>query len=115
AVTTAPPSSSPSSRPSSPPSTARATGSVGAEPSRTPPGPSAPAVLREGDEGPAVAELQGRLAQLHLYTGERDGTYSRAVTVAVLRYQWARDLTSDPPGAYGRQTRRSLESETEEP
>jgi peptidoglycan hydrolase-like protein with peptidoglycan-binding domain len=62
-----------------------------------------------------VTELQGRLAQLYLYVGERNGSYTREVTEAVLRYQWARGLTADPPGEYGRQTRRSLESETREP
>ncbi|MFF8656141.1 peptidoglycan-binding domain-containing protein [Streptomyces huasconensis] len=101
------------SRPSSPPpSTARATGSVDATPPR---GPTGAATLSQGDRGPEVTELQGRLAQLYLYVGERDGSYTRQVTAAVLRYQWARGLTSDEPGAYGRQTRRSLESETREP
>ncbi|AZM53013.1 peptidoglycan-binding protein [Streptomyces sp. WAC 01529] len=121
----APTRSAPPPSPSSaPPSTARATGSVGPKPSRSSRGPApgpAPgpttgaATLSEGDKGPEVAELQGRLAQLHLYTGEADGTYTREVTHAVLRYQWGRGLTSDPPGAYGPRTRRSLESETEEP
>ncbi|MGW0533044.1 peptidoglycan-binding domain-containing protein [Streptomyces sp. NPDC003032] len=105
------PPRTPSSSP--PPSTARATGSVGATPSG---GPVArTATLSEGDKGPGVAELQHRLSQLYLYVGEQDGTYTRQVTAAVTRYQWARGLTSDPPGEYGRQTRRSLESETREP
>ncbi|MEU7579023.1 peptidoglycan-binding domain-containing protein [Streptomyces sp. NPDC041068] len=71
--------------------------------------------MREGDKGPRVTELQGRLSQLYLYVGERDGTYSPQVTSAVTRYQWARGLHEDPPGEYGRETRRSLESETTEP
>ncbi|MEV7191369.1 peptidoglycan-binding domain-containing protein [Streptomyces sp. NPDC093510] len=71
--------------------------------------------LREGDKGPRVAELQGRLAQLYLYVGERDGSYTSRVTDAVARYQWARGLTDDAQGVYGRETRRSLESETSEP
>ncbi|MET9547788.1 peptidoglycan-binding domain-containing protein [Streptomyces sp. NPDC006627] len=108
-----PPSSSTRSpSPSPPPSTARATGSVDATPSRR---PTTAATLSHGDKGPGVAELQGRLAQLYLYVGERNGSYTREVTEAVLRYQWARGLTADPPGEYGRQTRRSLESETREP
>ncbi|MFH8288262.1 peptidoglycan-binding protein [Streptomyces sp. NPDC018059] len=107
-----PPSSSTRSpSPPPPPSTARATGSVDATPSRRP----TTATLSHGDKGPGVAELQGRLAQLYLYVGERNGSYTREVTEAVLRYQWARGLTADPPGEYGRQTRRSLESETREP
>ncbi|CAM5506523.1 hypothetical protein SALBM135S_04594 [Streptomyces alboniger] len=104
-----PPSSS-----SPPPPTARATGSVRTTP---PPRrePTARPPLAEGDEGPAVAELQARLAQLHLYTGEADGAYTRQVSEAVTHYQLARGLTEDPRGAYGRETRRSLEAETEEP
>ena len=103
-----PPSSSP------PPPTARATGSVRTTP---PPRrePTAHPVLAEGDEGPQVAELQERLAQLHLYAGEPDGAYTRQVRDAVARYQWARGLTDDPPGEYGPETRRSLEGETKGP
>ncbi|WP_244165268.1 peptidoglycan-binding domain-containing protein, partial [Streptomyces silaceus] len=103
----------PSRSPSTPPPTARATGSVGTP--SAPPQQAAGATLREGDKGARVVELQGRLAQLYLYVGERDGAYTREVTDAVTRYQWARGLTDDPPGEYGRTTRRSLESETTEP
>ncbi|QEU94638.1 peptidoglycan-binding domain-containing protein [Streptomyces kanamyceticus] len=113
-ATRPPPSPSRSERrTAAPPSlpTARATGSVGtSKPSR-----GAGAALREGDEGPRVKELQGRLAQLYLYVGEPDGTYGPEVTDAVTRYQWARGLTRDRLGEYGDETRRSLESETSEP
>ncbi|MEV5975931.1 peptidoglycan-binding domain-containing protein [Streptomyces sp. NPDC052114] len=98
---------------STPPPTARATGSVGTP--SAPPERAAGVTLREGDKGARVEELQGRLAQLYLYVGERDGTYTREVADAVTRYQWARGLTEDRPGEYGRTTRRSLESETTEP
>ncbi|MEU5898372.1 peptidoglycan-binding domain-containing protein [Streptomyces venezuelae] len=108
---TAPPS--PVSPSSVPPSTARATGSV--EASASPPRGTADATLRQGDKGTQVRELQGRLAQLYLYVGERDGSYTYEVTAAVRRYQWARGLRDDAPGVYGRETRRSLESETTEP
>ncbi|WP_447037155.1 peptidoglycan-binding domain-containing protein [Streptomyces sp. DSM 118878] len=107
-----PPSSSPP--PSTPPPTARATGSV----RTTPPPRREPTdrpLLAEGDEGPEVAELQKRLAQLSLYAGEPDGAYTRQVSDAVAHYQWARGLTDDPRGEYGRETRRSLEAETEDP
>ncbi|MFJ2769840.1 peptidoglycan-binding protein [Streptomyces sp. NPDC087300] len=98
------------SAPPSPP-TARATGSVGSPtPSR-----ATGTALREGDEGPRVRELQGRLAQLQLYLGEPDGTYGPEVTYAVARYQWARGLTGDRTGEYGEETRRSLEAETKKP
>lgn len=102
---------------SPPPSTARATGSVDTRtPSSSPSSRRSPGTrLRQGDRGPQVAELQGRLAQLYLYVGERDGAYTSEVTAAVVRYQWARGLREDTPGTYGRQTRRSLEAETTEP
>ncbi|MEV0256589.1 peptidoglycan-binding protein [Streptomyces sp. NPDC050732] len=113
-----PPSATPTrsapSAPSAPPSTARATGSAGPSAS-APPREAADATLRQGDKGARVAELQGRLAQLYLYVGERDGVYTSRVTDAVARYQWARGLTDDARGEYGRETRRSLESETSEP
>ncbi|OAH16401.1 spore cortex-lytic enzyme precursor [Streptomyces jeddahensis] len=70
-------------------------------------------VLRRGDEGPEVVELQQRLQQLRLYTGEADGVYDRSVEDAVSRYQRARGIREN--GTYGPQTRRSLESETTEP
>ncbi|MFD4633825.1 peptidoglycan-binding protein [Streptomyces sp. NPDC058284] len=105
----APRSSSP------PPSAARATGSVGTSPSPSPPPEATDVTLREGDRGRQVAELQARLAQLYLYVGELDGSYTSQVTDAVSRYQWARGLTDDTRGEYGPQTRRSLESETTDP
>ncbi|MEL3949530.1 peptidoglycan-binding domain-containing protein, partial [Streptomyces sp. LNU-CPARS28] len=92
--------------------TARATGSVGPPPSRTP----APApALHSGDRGAEVAELQLRLRQLHLYIGPADGRYTPPVTGAVSRYQWARGIRTDPQGTYGPATRRSLEAETDSP
>ncbi|MFK4064376.1 peptidoglycan-binding protein [Streptomyces sp. NPDC029674] len=113
-----PPSPTPTRSAPSPTPTVGATGTVG--PSASPTSPprrreSADATLREGDRGARVAELQDRLAQLYLYVGDRDGTYTSRVTDAVARYQWARGLTDDARGEYGRETRRSLESETREP
>ncbi|MFH8606086.1 peptidoglycan-binding protein [Streptomyces sp. NPDC018029] len=108
------PAHSASPTPSITPSTARATGSVGPSAS-PPPRKAADVTLRPGDKGPRVAELQGRLAQLYLYVGERDGVYTSRVAEAVARYQWARGLTEDTRGEYGRETRRSLEAETSEP
>ncbi|MEU1018983.1 peptidoglycan-binding domain-containing protein [Streptomyces sp. NPDC005898] len=105
-------SSPPAPPPSAPPSTLRVTGSVDATGSG---GPATGTPLREGDTGPGVRELQARLAQLRLYAGEPDGAYTRAVTAAVLRYQWSRGLAADRPGEYGPRTRRSLEAETREP
>jgi murein L,D-transpeptidase YcbB/YkuD len=71
--------------------------------------------LRLGDKGPEVTELQLRLRQLALYTGDDDGRYDDRVEEAVRRYQWARGITADEQGVYGGATRASLESETAEP
>ncbi|MCG0063580.1 peptidoglycan-binding protein [Streptomyces tricolor] len=72
-------------------------------------------VLRRGDTGPEVTELQQRLRQLHLYGDRPDGIFSRPVEDAVRTYQRARGITGDALGTYGPATRRSLESETTEP
>ncbi|MFJ5528734.1 peptidoglycan-binding protein [Streptomyces sp. NPDC093261] len=69
-------------------------------------------VLRPGDEGPGVDELQLRLRQLNLYTGVVNGVYDGQVEFAVRRYQIARGITQDDPGVYGPQTKAELESET---
>ncbi|MFF4955497.1 peptidoglycan-binding protein [Streptomyces sp. NPDC001222] len=72
-------------------------------------------VLRPGDEGPGVKELQLRLRQLNLYVGPADGVYDDQVEYAVRTYQVARGVTQDDPGVYGPQTRAKLESETDKP
>ncbi|MFI8945532.1 peptidoglycan-binding protein [Streptomyces sp. NPDC053750] len=71
--------------------------------------------LQRGDRGAAVTELQQRLTQLYLYTGEIDGTYNFQVEDAVRNFQWSRGIRTDELGTYGRDTRRQLESETREP
>ncbi|MFH9083410.1 peptidoglycan-binding protein [Streptomyces sp. NPDC017673] len=132
-VTPRPPLSSPSatadaspsrgSAPPSPTATASASASRSAAsptPSTTPSGtpgttPSAPPVLRRGDTGPEVTELQQRLRQLNLYGDQVNGTFTRPVEDAVRNYQLARGITGDDLGTYGPATRRSLESETTEP
>ncbi|MFJ9961342.1 peptidoglycan-binding domain-containing protein [Streptomyces avermitilis] len=108
------PSRSGSATPSGTPTTARATGSArptsgnGQDQSASP-------VLHRGDKGPEVTELQLRLRQLVLYTGNADGTYSGQVEASVRNYQLARGITTDDQGVYGAATRASLESETSEP
>ncbi|MEU7561950.1 peptidoglycan-binding domain-containing protein [Streptomyces eurythermus] len=77
--------------------------------------PSATTVLRRGDTGPEVTELQQRLHQLNLYGDRIDGTYTRPVEDAVRNYQLARGIKEDPLGEYGPATRKSLESETRDP
>ncbi|WP_314225584.1 peptidoglycan-binding domain-containing protein [Streptomyces sp. DSM 40713] len=72
-------------------------------------------VLRRGDKGAEVTELQLRLRQLFLYNGEADGTFTGEVEDALRNYQWSRGTTEDGLGTYGAQTRARLESETTEP
>ncbi|POX64210.1 peptidoglycan-binding protein [Streptomyces sp. Ru62] len=120
---TADPSPSRGSAPPSPTATASASASRAAAsptPSTTPSGtpgttPAAPPVLRRGDTGPEVTELQQRLRQLNLYGDQVNGTFTRPVEDAVRNYQLARGITGDDLGTYGAATRRSLESETTEP
>ncbi|MFE7760983.1 peptidoglycan-binding protein [Streptomyces sp. NPDC057438] len=90
-----------------------ATGSDGAKDSRM----VAPKTLRPGDDDPEVTELQLRLCQLGLYTGDIDESYDSQVERAVLVYQSSRGITKDQdePGVYGLATRERLESETKEP
>ncbi|MEU6367148.1 peptidoglycan-binding protein [Streptomyces sp. NPDC046931] len=128
--TTPPPSTSPSSSAST--SSASATPSVSATPSRTTTAQATPSVspspdsgsrrnraqtqvLRQGDEGPEVEELQLRLRELNLYVGPVDGVYDDQVENSVRTYQLARGVTQDDPGVYGPATRAALESETSEP
>ncbi|MFJ9818182.1 peptidoglycan-binding protein [Streptomyces sp. NPDC101151] len=77
--------------------------------------PTAAPVLRRGDKGAEVTELQLRLRQLNLYGDQVNGVFTRSVEDAVSTYQWARGISGDEPGVYGPATRASLESETTEP
>ncbi|MFR0354990.1 peptidoglycan-binding domain-containing protein [Streptomyces sediminimaris] len=93
-----------------PTATATATGT----PAPSEPGGGAP-VLRYGDTGPEVVELQLRLAQIGFYDGAADGDFDRQVQNAVGSYQLTRVILKDPSGVYGAATRASLEAETKEP
>ncbi len=101
------PTPTPTRTPSRPPSPT-ATSAPPTTPAMTP-------VLRRGDTGPEVTELQQRLRQLNLYGDRVDGIYTRPVEDAVRNYQLARGIKEDPLGEYGPATRRSLESETRDP
>ncbi|MFI1562085.1 peptidoglycan-binding protein [Streptomyces sp. NPDC020490] len=129
-VSFAPSSAAPASSPAGTPTdsaTADPTGS--ASPARTPadaavttapvPAPSesdggAP-VLRLGDRGAEVTELQLRLRQVGFYHGDADGDFDSEVESAVRGYQFTRVVLEDEPGVYGAATRAALESETSEP
>jgi len=84
------------------------------EPPPTPSGNAEPVILRRGDEGPEVTELQQRLKQLSLFVGDTDGNYNDRTETAVRNYQFTRGL-NDNRGTYDQQTRDRLESETSEP
>lgn len=71
-------------------------------------------VLRRGDRGPEVTELQRRLNQLYLYNDDINGQFSRRVEESLRNYQWSRGIREDL-GVYGPQTRSRLEAETREP
>jgi peptidoglycan hydrolase-like protein with peptidoglycan-binding domain len=75
-----------------------------------------PLVLREGDEGPEVVELQKRLTQLNwLYEGRAHGRYDAATREAVATFQVAYGVQGDESGMYGPATRERLEASTAAP
>ncbi|WP_405781139.1 peptidoglycan-binding protein [Streptomyces sp. NBC_00859] len=88
-------------------------GTAGARPPRSVAPPAA--VLRQGDSGPDVVELQQRLTQLYLYRDPADGLFDQDVVEAVRTYQSWMGLKDDPPGVYGTRTRRALEATTRQP
>lgn len=93
--------------PSAKPSTARATGAV------EPEAPASGQVLRRGDRGAEVVDLQERLQQLSLYEGEAHGNFNAPVASALTRFQVARGTAAaDGEGVYGAATRAALEAET---
>ncbi|UYQ61855.1 peptidoglycan-binding protein [Streptomyces peucetius] len=98
--------------PSMPTSTARENGTVSESPRSR---PDDVGTLRRGDSGPAVTELQLRLAQVGLFREEdADGRYDGDVEEAVRRFQWWKGQ-NNPDGVYDPPTRRALEAETREP
>ncbi|MFF4309866.1 peptidoglycan-binding protein [Streptomyces sp. NPDC001507] len=115
------PSHSPSPTPSGTPASPTPSRSAAPTASATTAGTAASAqpttapVLRPGDTGAEVTELQQRLAQLNLYTGRPDGHYDRTTEDAVRTYQLARGILTDQSGVYGAATRTALESETTKP
>ncbi|MEU0188308.1 peptidoglycan-binding protein [Streptomyces afghaniensis] len=114
ATPSASPSPSKSATPSAPQTSATATGPGNAPPdnSRQNGGPT---VLRLGDRGQEVTELQLRLRQLYLYGEDPDGDYDSRLEEAVRNYQWSRGIQTDDLGVYDRETRAKLESETKRP
>ncbi|GAB2758106.1 peptidoglycan-binding protein [Streptomyces bullii] len=84
-------------------------------PTPTPPaGPAGPGILREGDSGPEVTELQERLLRVpDVYRdGSTSGRYDATLTAAVARFQLWYGVRGDETGVYGDDTRLALESRT---
>ncbi|WP_338059063.1 peptidoglycan-binding protein [Streptomyces humi] len=77
--------------------------------------PSTPPVLRPGDSGAEVTELQLRLKQVGLYSGDASGEYDSRTESGVRTYQVTRGVLTDESGVYGAATRAKLESETTKP
>ncbi|WP_228993079.1 peptidoglycan-binding protein [Streptomyces sp. DH8] len=109
------PSAAPTPSPSATPSEAARAPSASPTPAPPPARPSrkpeAPSRLSVGSTGPAVAELQRRLDQVHVYHGPYDGVYDDELADAVYRFQWIRGV-DDEPGVYGPATREALVAET---
>nr|WSX52065.1 peptidoglycan-binding protein [Streptomyces sp. NBC_00974] len=103
-------SPSPSATPSATPSrsSAPAATPTPSRPSSPPPAPQAP-VLRYGDSGPEVEDLQRRLAAQGVYSGKIDGKYGSRTENAVSTFQWQNEIEGDDWGVYGPETRRVLE------
>lgn len=110
--TNSPTSTATSSTPTTPPSSTGPTPSTAPDPTDA---EGQPPVLRRGDQGPEVVELQLRLRQIGLYSEEADGDFDRQLESAVRTYQLTRVILNDESGAYGSPTLTSLESETSEP
>ncbi|MFJ9036036.1 peptidoglycan-binding protein [Streptomyces sp. NPDC102406] len=106
--TASPTRSAPSASASSSPSSASPTPSASQQHTR----PPRETVLRRGDQGPEVAELQYRLHELSLYPDHPDGTFDGRTEYAVRAYQMNRGIQEDAPGTYGPATRRALEAQT---
>ena len=66
------------------------------------------AVLREGDTGEGVYNLQARLFELGYYTGRIDGRFGAETTMSVKAFQAANGLTAD--GIAGKGTQKKLDS-----
>ncbi|WP_256925347.1 peptidoglycan-binding protein [Streptomyces sp. Amel2xC10] len=118
ASASASPSASASAEPSPSVSTTEETASAGPDDGADGDGggqPIAAPVLRRGDSGPEVTELQIRLRELRLYNHDVNGVFDQRLENAVRNYQWYRGIKADSYGVYGAATRQSLESETSAP
>jgi hypothetical protein len=60
--------------------------------------PAGQTVLQPGDTGPAVTDLQQRLAELGLYRGPADGVFDREVQQAVVAFQSSYHVSDSADG-----------------
>ncbi|MCX4741572.1 peptidoglycan-binding domain-containing protein [Streptomyces antibioticus] len=76
--------------------------------------PDGAGILREGDSGPEVTDLQQRLLRIpNVYDGGgTDGRYDTVLTEAVARFQLWYGIRGDEDGVYGDDTREALEART---
>ncbi len=78
--------------------------------------PTTPVVLRQGDYGREVVELQKRLRELNwVYMGDAHGRFNEETREAVATFQVAYGIRGDEEGVYGVNTRATLEAHTQEP
>jgi peptidoglycan hydrolase-like protein with peptidoglycan-binding domain len=108
-TTAAPTTAAPTTAPTTAPPTTAAPATTAA-PTTTKPKPTKPAEpaqLRSGAEGPAVAALQRRLAELGYQVHEVDGQFGSETHHAVVAFQKVNRLGRD--GVVGPVTRRALE------
>lgn len=97
----------PATAPAPPTPTAPATATAATD-------PDGPGVLRQGDSGADVTDLQQRLLRIpDVYRGgSASGSYDATLTEAVARFQLWYGISGDETGVYGDDTRRALESRT---
>jgi peptidoglycan hydrolase-like protein with peptidoglycan-binding domain len=104
---TAPDTTAPATTATTPPRTAPpSTAPPATAPPTTVP-PATPGTLASGDSGPAVLDLQRRLASLGYWPGAEDGTFGQGTHHAVVALQKAAGLGRD--GIVGPATRRALD------
>ncbi|MFK0296788.1 peptidoglycan-binding domain-containing protein [Streptomyces sp. NPDC090442] len=97
---TTPTPGSPSVSPAAPPASGPNTGTGG----------GANGVLRYGDSGAAVSDVQYTLWRLGLYHGCQYGSYDTDTVASVLKFQNWDGVRGDGPGEYGPHTRRALDA-----
>ncbi|MFB7629825.1 peptidoglycan-binding domain-containing protein [Streptomyces sp. NPDC056149] len=67
-------------------------------------------MLRYGDSGAAVSDVQYTLWRLGLYHGRQYGSYDTDTVASVLKFQNWDGVRGDAPGEYGPRTRRALDA-----